>query len=84
MRSKLMKLGVAAVAIGLIGGCMPKPKPEPKGAAWAQEGKTQDQLRADFGLCGGAFDAAGTFKYADENLAAIDKCMQGKGYARTR
>ena len=44
----------------------------------------KEQLRGDFGLCGGSFDDAGNQKYDPANLDAIDKCMNGKGYKRTR
>ena len=85
MRSTTMRLGGVVLAAGLLAGCLGNEKKnEPTGPAWAKDGVEQSQLRADFGLCGGAFDEAGNFTYAEENLGAIDKCMQGKGYARTR
>ena len=85
MRSTVTKICGVVLAAALVGGCMGTKKPaEPKGAAWAKEGATDQQLRADFGLCGGAFDDAGNFKYAEDKLEAIDGCMTGKGYKRTR
>ena len=84
MRSTLTKLGGVVLLAALVGGCAVEKKKEPVTAIWGKDGVKQEQLRGDFGLCGGSFDEAGNQKYDPANLDAIDKCMNGKGYKRTR
>lgn len=50
---------------------------------WTKHGLTPEQMRADFGLCGGSFTSSGTPRYTSEyHLAGIDACMHDKGYVR--
>jgi hypothetical protein len=47
---------------------------------WAKSGTTNDQMRADYGLCGGNFDMFGMPNFKPQEFDEINRCMNRKGY----
>ena len=81
MRSQIFKLGGILVISAMMAGCAAK-KTEPAPPSWEKADTSDEAMRADYGLCGGGFDAAGKMNYDPSALAPIDTCMQSKGYKR--
>lgn len=47
---------------------------------WEKAGTSSDQMRVDYGLCGGNFDLFGMPNFKPQEFEAINRCMQRNGY----
>jgi hypothetical protein len=50
--------------------------------AWTKPGVDAEGARLEYGLCGGNFDRFGAPRFRPSEFAAIDACMNAKGFAR--
>lgn len=50
------------------------------GVSWAKPGASDEQMRTDYGLCGGNFDVFGMPSFKPQEFEPINRCMQSRGY----
>jgi hypothetical protein len=48
--------------------------------SWTKPGASDEQMRIDYGLCGGNFGAFGMRSFKPQEFESIDRCMQSRGY----
>ncbi|MCA1788977.1 MAG: hypothetical protein LC667_03700 [Thioalkalivibrio sp.] len=48
--------------------------------SWTKPGASDEQIRTDYGLCGGNFDVSGRASFKPQELESINRCMESHGY----
>jgi hypothetical protein len=49
---------------------------------WEKPGVSEQQMRAEYGLCGGGFGSLGALRFRPDEFDAINRCMTRKGFRK--